>query len=234
LNSNSKIWIYVDGQKCLATPNLDKGNKVYGERLIHDNHIEFRQWDVYRSKLAAAIQKGMQNFPFRGGSRVLYLGASTGTTVSHISDIIGNEGILFAVEPAVRVARELLENVATRRYNIIPVVEDGRRPKSYYSIFGTVQIVYCDIAQPDQTDIAIENCKVYLEKGGVLLLVVKSRSIDVVKDPRIVVKEEAKKLESNGFSVQQIIDLEPFDKDHGIIYAVYSKRSTSSQEAKPG
>lgn len=223
MNSNSKIWVYVDGQKCLATPNLDEGNTVYGERLIRDNHKEFRQWDVYRSKLAAAIQKGMRDFPFRVGSRVLYLGASTGTTVSHISDIIGNEGILFAVEPAVRVARELLENVATRRYNVIPIVEDGRRPKSYYSIFGTVQTVYCDIAQPDQTDIAIENCKVYLEKGGVLLLVVKSRSIDVVKDPRVVIQEEAKKLESNGFIIQQIIDLEPFDKDHGMIYAVYSK-----------
>jgi fibrillarin-like pre-rRNA processing protein len=223
LNSNTKMWIYVDGQKCLATPNLDRGNTVYGERLIQDNHKEYRQWDVYRSKLAAAIQKGMQNFPFRVGSRVLYLGASTGTTVSHISDIVGNEGIIFAVEPAVRVARELLENVATQRYNIIPIVEDGRRPRSYYSIFGMVQTVYCDIAQPDQTDIAIENCRVYLEKGGVLLLVVKSRSIDVVKDPRVVIKEEAKKLESNGFSIQQIIDLEPFDKDHGMIYAMYSK-----------
>jgi fibrillarin-like pre-rRNA processing protein len=224
-NSINSLWIYIDGQKCLVTPNLDKGNSVYGERLIQDNHKEFRQWDVYRSKLAAAIQKGMQNFPFTVGSRVLYLGASTGTTVSHISDIIGNEGILFAVEPAVRVAREFLENVATRRYNIIPIVEDGRRPKSYYSIFGTVETVYCDIAQPDQTDIAIENCKVYLQNGGVLLLVVKSRSIDVVKDPRVVIKEEAKKLESNGFSIKQIIDLEPFDKDHGMIYATYTQKS---------
>jgi len=224
-NSINSLWIYIDGQKCLVTPNLDKGNSVYGERLIQDNHKEFRQWDVYRSKLAAAIQKGMQNFPFTVGSRVLYLGASTGTTVSHISDIIGNEGILFAVEPAVRVAREFLENVATRRYNIIPIVEDGRRPKSYYSIFGTVETVYCDIAQPDQTDIAIENCKVYLQNGGVLLLVVKSRSIDVVKDPRVVIKEEAKKLESSGFSIKQIIDLEPFDKDHGMIYATYTQKS---------
>ena len=224
-NSINSLWIYIDGQKCLATPNLDKGNNVYGERLVQDNHKEFRQWDVYRSKLAAAIQKGMQNFPFTTGSRVLYLGASTGTTVSHISDIIGNEGILFAVEPAVRVARELLENVATRRYNIIPIVEDGRRPKSYYSIFGTVETVYCDIAQPDQTDIAIENCKVYLQNGGVLLLVVMSRSIDVVKDPRVVIKEEAKKLESSGFSIKQIIDLEPFDKDHGMIYATYTQKS---------
>lgn len=217
------MWIYVDGQKCLATPNLDKGSTVYGEKLIRDDHKEFRQWDVYRSKLAAAIHKGMQNFPFMGGTRVLYLGASTGTTVSHISDVIGAEGIVFAVEPAVRVARELLENVATRRHNVIPIIEDGRRPRSYYSMLGIVDVVYCDIAQPDQTDIAIENCKVYMKNEGVLLLVVKARSIDVVKDPRVVIKEEAKKLESNGFTIKQFIDLEPFDKDHGMIYAVYTK-----------
>lgn len=217
------MWIYVDGQKCLATPNLDKGSTVYGEKLIRDDHKEFRQWDMYRSKLAAAIHKGMQNFPFMAGTRVLYLGASTGTTVSHISDVIGAEGIVFAVEPAVRVARELLENVATRRHNVIPIIEDGRRPRSYYSMLGIVDVVYCDIAQPDQTDIAIENCKVYMKNEGVLLLVVKARSIDVVKDPRVVIKEEAKKLESNGFTIKQIIDLEPFDKDHGMIYAVYTK-----------
>jgi fibrillarin-like pre-rRNA processing protein len=221
-SSSFNLWVNVDGVKCLVTPNLDKGNSVYGERLIRDEGMEFRQWDVYRSKLAAALYRGMQNFPFAVGTRVLYLGASTGTTVSHISDVIGTDGILFAVEPAVRVARELLENVATRRHNIIPIIEDGRRPRSYYSIFGTVDVIYCDIAQPDQTEIAIENCRVYLRNEGVLLLVVKARSIDVVRDPRAVIKEEAKKLESKGFNIKQIIDLEPFDKDHGMIYAVYS------------
>lgn len=219
---NKDLWIYVDGKKCLATPNLDSGSTVYGERLIHHNHQEFREWDVYRSKLAAALYKGMEYFPFSSGSRVLYLGASTGTTVSHISDIIGNDGVLFAVEPAVRVARELIENVASKRYNVIPIIEDGRRPRSYYSIFGMVDTVYCDIAQPDQTDIAMGNCKVYLKKGGILLLVVKSRSIDVVKDPKVVIKEEAAKLETNGFSIKQIIGLEPFDKDHGMICAEYA------------
>ena len=219
---SNKIWTYVDGQKCLATPNLDIGNSVYGERLIQDNHQEFRLWDAYRSKLAAAIHKGMHDLPIFAGISVLYLGASTGTTVSHISDLIGDGGIVFAVEPAIRVARELLENVATRRSNVIPIVEDGRKPRQYYSVFGTVQAVYCDIAQPDQTDIAIENCKVYLEREGALLLVVKSRSIDVVKEPKVVIKEETEKLESRGFVIKQVVNLQPFDKDHGMIYAMYT------------
>jgi fibrillarin-like pre-rRNA processing protein len=57
-----------------------------------------------------------------------------------------------------------------------------------------------------------------------MLLVVKTRSIDVTMDPKAVVLQEAKKLERAGFSVQQIINLEPFDRDHGMIYCVYKSR----------
>jgi fibrillarin-like pre-rRNA processing protein len=92
-------------------------------------------------------------------SKVLYLGASTGTTVSHVSDIIGNNGIVFPVEPSVRVARELLENVSSKRNNIIPILLDARNYLKYYGYFGIVDVVYSDIAQPDQTRIAIDNCK---------------------------------------------------------------------------
>jgi fibrillarin-like pre-rRNA processing protein len=153
--------------------------------------------------------------------KVLYLGASTGTTVSHISDIVGMNGIVYAVEPAARVARELIENVASKRKNVIPIIEDARKPHSYFSVFGSVDVIYCDVAQPDQTDIAIANCKVYLKRNGTILLIVKTRSIDVVTDPKQVISQESKKLKDNSFYIEQIINLEPFDKDHGIIYGIY-------------
>jgi fibrillarin-like pre-rRNA processing protein len=88
-------------------------------------------------------------------------------------------------------------------------------------VFGKVDVVYCDIAQPDQTDIAIANCNAYLKPKGVMLLVVKARSIDVIMDPKAVVIQEAKKLEKAGFAIGQIINLEPFDKDHGMIYCIF-------------
>ena len=47
-----------------------------------------------------------------------------------------------------------------------------------------MDVVYVDIAQPDQTKIAIDNCKMYLKKSGFLFLVIKTRSIDVTKDPK--------------------------------------------------
>ncbi len=212
----------INGEKSAATLNFVRGNNVYGEKLVKYGGEEYRIWDPFRSKLAAALKKGMKSMPIKPGSKVLYLGASTGTTVSHVSDIVGPSGIVFAVEPATRVARELIENVASKRKNVLPIIEDARRPQSYFSVFGKVDVVYCDIAQPDQTEIAIANCAAYLKQGGVMLLVVKTRSIDVTMDPKSVVIREAAKLEKNGFSINQIINLEPFDKGHGMIYCTYA------------
>ncbi len=214
--------------KFLATQNLIDGNSVYGEKIIKFDDIEYRLWDPFRSKLAGAIMKGLKENPIKESSRVLYLGASTGTTVSHVSDIIGNNGIIFPVEPSVRVARELLENVCSKRKNIIPILSDARNYLKYYGYFGIVDIVYSDIAQPDQTMIAIDNCKSYLKDNGDLLIIIKTRSIDVLTDPKIVTQNEAKKLEDNNFTIIQIINLEPFEKDHALIHAKFKKDNKGS------
>ena len=218
LENDGIRWISVAGEKHAATLNLVPGNNVYGEKLVKYDGEEYRLWDPFRSKLAGSLKKGLKKMPIQNGTKVLYLGASTGTTVSHVSDIVGNSGIVFAVEPATRVARDLIENVASKRRNVVPVLEDARRPQSYFSVFGKVDVVYCDIAQPDQTDIAITNCNAYLKPGGVMLLLVKTQSIDVTRDPNAVIAQEAKKLEKAGFAIEQILKLEPFDKDHGMIY----------------
>jgi len=219
-NLQGVYWLMVDGEEKIATINLAPGVKVYGERLIIDKGIEYRLWDPFRSKLSVVIIKGLKTLPLREGSKVLYLGASTGTTASHVSDIIGDKGIIFCVEVSPRVAREFMERCVKYRKNMIPILEDARKHENYHSIFGHVDLVYCDIAQPDQTDIAIANCKHFLKKNGHLLLVVKSRSIDVTKKPSKVFKEEEEKIEKAGFKVEQVIELEPFDKDHALIHAV--------------
>jgi fibrillarin-like pre-rRNA processing protein len=218
---NGSYIILTDNtkDKFLATQNLINGNSVYGEKIIKIEDVEYRLWDPFRSKLAGAILKGLKENPIKESSKVLYLGASTGTTVSHVSDIIGNKGILFTVEPSVRVARELLENVCSKRNNIIPIIADARNYSKYFGYFGYVNNIYCDIAQPDQTTIAIDNCKSFLNDKGDLLIVIKSRSIDVLEDPKTVALNEAKKLEENNFTIIQTINLEPFEKDHYIIHA---------------
>jgi len=215
-------WIRVDGEEKLATENLVIGNQVYKEKLVKKKDVEYRVWDPFRSKLAAAIMNGLDKFPITDKSNILYLGVSTGTTISHISDIVGPRGIIFGVEHSSRVARDFLDRVASHRPNIIPIIQDARQPKQYFSVYGKVDMVYVDIAQPDQTEIAIANCKMYLKTGGYLFLVIKSRSIDVTKNPKKIIEEEIKKLEQY-FEINQVIDLYPYDKDHAMVVAKYLK-----------
>ncbi len=206
-----------DGRTFLLTKNLARGYRVYNEELLTREGVEYRTWDPFRSKLAAAILKGLPEDTIREGDKVLYLGTSTGTTPSHVSDIVGEKGLLIGVEFAPRVAREFVENVARQRKNVIPYVADARDPSKY--LISKVDVVYCDIAQPDQTEIAMENCRQMLKSGGKLLLVVKARSIDVLKEPEKVFRKERKKLEEGGFKVGSIVELSPFEKDHALIIA---------------
>ena len=214
------FWFQIDGEKKLATENLVPKNQVYNEKLVKIKGTEYRIWNPFRSKLAATIMNGLRDFPFMQKSSVLYLGVSTGTTISHISDIVGQNGIIFGVEHTSRVARDFLDRVASHRKNIIPIIQDARKPQEYFSVFKKVDVAYVDIAQPDQTDIAINNCKMYLKSNGYLFLVIKTRSIDVTKDPKKVISNEIKKLESL-FEIKQIINLHPYDKDHAIVIAVF-------------
>lgn len=54
-----------------------------------ETKIEYRAWNPFRSKLAASIVGGVGDIHIKPGSKVLYLGAASGTTVSHVSDIVG-------------------------------------------------------------------------------------------------------------------------------------------------
>ena len=212
------FWFTINGEKRLATKNLVPGKQVYNEKFVSSKGTEYRTWDPFRSKLAASIMNNLEHFPFKEKSNVLYLGVSTGTTISHISDIVGPNGTIFGVEHSSRVARDFLDRVACYRKNIVPIIQNARQPKEYFSIYNKVDVVYVDIAQPDQTNIAIENCKMYLKSKGYLFLTIKTRSIDVTKEPKHIISNEIKKLNLD-FEIKQSIDLKPYDKDHAMIIA---------------
>lgn len=213
-----------ENKAVLLTLNLTPGQSVYGEKLEKIDNLEYRYWDPYRSKLAAAIINGLQVDVIKEGNKVLYLGTSTGTTASHISDIIGESGLLIGVELSVRVAREFIEKVAKPRKNIIPFITDARFPERYFG-FGKFDVIYCDIAQQDMTEIAISNSKLHLKDNGKLIHIIKSRSIDVLKEPLETIKNETIKLINSGFEIKSVIRLEPFDKDHALVYCVFRRQT---------
>jgi fibrillarin-like pre-rRNA processing protein len=200
------------------TINADPGRKVYGERIIREGGREYRVWDSYRSKLSGALKKGLKSFPFAPGSKLLYLGASTGTTISHLSDIMGPDGEIYAVEIAPQCMKTLIA-LSERRHNIIPIHGDARQPQEYEEA-GEVDSIYMDVAQPDQDDILIKNARMFLKKGGLAMICIKSQSIDVTKDPKAVFEAVLKKL-GTAFKVMERIRLEPFDKDHLFVVLEY-------------
>jgi len=194
----------------IATKNLVPRVKVYNERIVKQGEVEYRIWNPFRSKLAAALKNGLKTFPFTENTKVLYLGASTGTTVSHLSDIIVN-GEIYAVEISHQAMRSLLR-VAEQRENIIPIHGDARKPQEYEEV-GKVDVIYQDVAQPDQDEILIANARMFLKKDGIAMIAIKSQSIDVTLKPKEVFDRVIKKLEQH-FEVLEKIKLEPFDKDH--------------------
>jgi fibrillarin-like pre-rRNA processing protein len=211
-------WIKeAGGERRLATLSEAPGTSVYGETSYKIKGDEYRVWDPYRSKLAAAILKGLSIVPVQPGSKVLYLGAASGTTVSHVSDIVGSKGRVYCVEFAQRSFRDLVNNVCRNRPNTTPILEDARFPGRYRSMVPEVDCVYCDVAQPDQARIMAENLDTFLRKEGGFLLTVKSRSIDVTRDPRQVFIEEARVLEERGYRGKETVRLDPFEMDHCMI-----------------
>jgi len=203
--------IYIKNDE-IATKNVVPQKRVYGEQLFEENNEEFRIWNPHRSKLAAAFLNGLEKLEIAENWEILYLGASTGTTVSHISDIV-KDGLIYAVEFSPVSMRKLVR-LCEIRPNIAPILADATKPKKYLNLLEKVDFVYCDVAQPNQTNAFIDNINIFLKDGGLAMIMIKSRSIDVNQKPQKIFKQEEKKLKEKGFSIVEKAKLEPYEKDH--------------------
>ncbi len=204
-------------QKSISTKSLVPGTSVYGEKLVKEGEDEFRLWSPRRSKLSAAIKRGLTEMPIQPGSKVLYLGAASGTTVSHCSDIVGPNGVIYAVEFSQRTVRDLVQLAAVRP-NIIPILDDARHPTRYAPLVsGTIEVVYQDVAQPNQASILYENLKTFCSFGAWGMLAIKARSIDSTSSLEEVYSREIAELDNRGLEIVENINLEPLEKDHRFV-----------------
>lgn len=198
----------------LATGNLVPGKKVYRERLVQEGGIEYRLWNPNRSKLAAAILNGLKELPLSENSKVLYLGAASGTTASHVSDI-ASQGLVFCVDFSPRVFIKLLE-VCEPRKNMMPILADASQPGQYAALLEKCDAIYQDIAQPNQVEILTANAECYLKPQGSIIIAIKARSIDVSKKPKEIFDAEIQKLKKF-FKISDVVYLEPYEKDHVLV-----------------
>jgi fibrillarin-like pre-rRNA processing protein len=205
------LWGCFEDKGFLWTENRVPGHAVYGERLRKAGAKEYRNWNPFRSKMAALARKDPSTPWLAPKDDVLYLGAASGTTVSHLSDIVA--GPIYAVEFSPRAVRDLLWNVEPRR-NVVPILEDAGKPERYAAyIAKPVAAIVQDVAQRHQVEIFLRNLP-FLRSGGTGFLFVKARSINVVQPAEQIYDAVGRKLLEAGLQIVRQVDLEPFETDH--------------------
>jgi len=233
------IFVARGKEDALVTLNSTPGVAVYGEKRISvekpsttpggvAEKVEYRVWNPFRSKIAAAVLGGVDNIWIKPGSKVLYIGAAAGTSCSHVSDIVGKTGAVYAVEFSHRPGRDLL-GVAKLRTNIIPIIEDARHPLKYRMLIGMVDVVFADVAQPDQARIVALNSHYFLKNGGHAVIAIKASCIDSTAAPEAVFRREVSKLQSENFKPLEQLTLEPYERDHAVVIAEYRPKKKSKE-----
>lgn len=241
------IYVAKTGkEESLVTKNMVPGESVYGEKRItfeekvqlpdgtgdKENKIEYRVWNAFRSKLAACVINGIKDIYMKPGAKVLYLGAANGTTVSHVSDLVGEEGIVYAVEISERSGRDLI-NMSKKRSNIVPIIDDARKPQNYRFLIPTlVDVIFADVAQPDQARIIAINAQHFLKTKGGFVFSVKANCIDSTADPEVVFKEQRKILKKFGLKPVEQVTLEPYERGHSVIAGTYTPSGENAEADK--
>jgi len=210
----------------LLTKNTVPGESVYNEKRVTvegkeaADKVEYRVWNPFRSKIAAGIVGGIGDIYMKPGSKVLYLGGASGTTCSHVSDLVGPTGAVYAVEFSKRVGRDLV-NMAKKRTNVIPIIEDARHPQKYRMLVPMVDVIFADVAQPDQARILGLNAAMFVKNRGHFVISIKASCIDSTLAPEIVYTNEVAKLREEKFRPCEQMTLEPYERDHVIVTGMY-------------
>lgn len=206
--------IYSEGKSIYTKALVNE--KVYGERILEIKSEAYREWNPYKSKYCAGIKNGLNKNVFFKGATVLYLGSAEGTTVSHVSDIVEEEGIIFCVDIS-EIAMQKLTKLATKMENLFPILADAQNVGQYSSDVGKVDVLFQDISQRNQAEIFVKNSDA-LKKGCYGVLSLKTRSISSSESKKKILDAETKKLEEK-FEIGQIVSLEPYEKEHYMILA---------------
>ena len=229
------VYIIKTTEDVLATKNMVPGESVYGEKRVTieentqmptgtgdvENKVEYRVWNAFRSKLGAAIVNGIRNIYIKPGAKVLYLGAANGTTISHVSDIVGDKGIVYGVEISERSGRDLI-NMAKKRPNLVPIIDDARKPQNYRFLIPTlVDVIFADVAQPDQARIIAINAEHFLKNKGGFVFSIKANCVDSVAKPEDVFDNQIQVLKSYKLFAKEKVSLEPYERGHAVVTGLY-------------
>ncbi len=204
---------FINEKRQMLTLNAEPGTTLFTEDTVTRHNKEYRVWNPGQSKLAAGIVKGAEIPKLPEDATILYLGAAHGYTVSYISDIFPKAKIV-GVEFAPLVTQQLILNMQNRK-NVFPIMEDALHPKRYESTVRIADFIFQDIAQKNQTEIFLKNTDHLLKRGGIAMLAVKAKSIDVTAKSKAVFSQVRREL-SDQITIVDTKQLGPFQRDHAL------------------
>ena len=213
--------------RTLWSRNSTRGKSVGGERRKRDGKIEWRRWDPFRSKVAAALlmtsQKASELLPSPGDT-CLYLGASSGTTVSHIHDMVcgsnnHHNGQIIAVEISPRMMRDL-SSLAEERSGLIPILNDARETQSYAPVMREkAHWIHQDLSIADQAENFISIATSTLKNGGIGLLSLKAASERQFEgDDQSRFSRAEKLIEESELELIEKIDISQYQEQHMVFF----------------
>ncbi|KAH9930671.1 Fibrillarin-domain-containing protein [Fomitopsis serialis] len=232
------VFIAKGKDQMLVTKNLVPGEAVYGEKRISidggvdGTKVEYRVWNPFRSKLAAGVLNGLDDIYIAPGKKVLYLGAASGTSVSHVADIVGPEGTVYAVEFSLRSGRDLI-NMA-KKGQMSPSVHLSKcviiqwhlhinsncrgcsATQKYRILVDMVDVIFADVAQPDQARIVALNADISSKTAA-------TYCIDSTIPAEKVFASEVQNLKESKLKPLEQVTLEPYERDHAMVTAVYQR-----------
>jgi fibrillarin-like rRNA methylase len=189
---------------------------VYGERWIDFEGHPYRSFEPTRSKIAAAVVRDWEGPLPRPAERWLYLGAASGSTASHVADLVGPQGAVYAVEKSVRPFARLYR-LSERWPNLWPVLADARAPQEYFDLVPAVDGLYADVSQPDQIEILVRNAALYLKgQGNPVLLSLKTPSLARGRSPAALRSRAEEALHPFVDPIESV-RLEPFHRGHYLL-----------------
>ena len=207
--------VFTDNNKIYTLSDYKKS--VYGEKVIVKNNKFYREWNPFRSKIAAALMRKLNKLNINENSTILYLGCASGTTVSHISDI-AKKGLIFALDISQK-EMNLLYLKLKNRNNIAPILADANNPQNYSKNMNNqkVDIIIQDLATPKQIDILLKNSDLYLKDGGEIYFSLKIKSISQIKKQTDILEEVKTKLNKK-FKILKSVNLRKYEDNHWLLY----------------
>jgi fibrillarin-like pre-rRNA processing protein len=171
--------------------------------------MEKRYWDPKKSKWKAAIERGM-SVDLKGNENILYLGASTGSTISHLSP--RTSGMIYSVEKSNVMAVNLVR-LSEKVQNVLPLFCDAHDVDYIKEKIGEerIDILFCDIPSFDQVEI-LRKASELVKEDCKILFSLKTQSISQERPENVKnrIRDELKKY----FKIQGEVNLEPFQKKH--------------------